>query len=140
MKGSVGGPLAGLAAIMVVASAFVPFWDGAKASELAIRGLWQGYNGLSAASFITSIAMILCIGGVILLGSAVAGSQALSFLGFLWVGGLLALFTSQARASVSVGDFLLNEVDWGFWVAAGGAFIALIAGFISRSVSTEYRH
>ncbi len=140
MKGSVGGPLAGLAAIMVVAAGFLPFWDGAKGYELAIRGLWQGYNGLSAARFITSIALVLCIGGVILLGSAVAGSQALSFLGCFWVFGLLALFTSQARASTSVEDFLLNEVDWGFWVAAGGALLALVAGFIPRSVSTEYRH
>ena len=140
MKGSVGGPLAGLAAILVTASAFLPFWDGAKAYELSIRGLWQGYNGLSTASFITSIAVILCIGGVILLASAVAGSQALSFLGFLWVGGLLAVFTSQARGSTSVGDFLVQEVDWGFWVAAGGVFVALIAAFISRSVSSEYRH
>ena len=140
MKGSVGGPLAALAAIATVVAIFLPFWDGAKPYELAIRGLWQGYAGLSTATFLTSIALILAMGVVMLAGSTVAGSQALSFLGGAWVAALLIVFTSQARGSATIGDFLLHEVDWGFWVAALGAFLALVAACIPRSVSQAYRH
>ncbi len=140
MKGSLGGPLAGLAAIAVTVSMFVPFWEGAPAYELAIRGLWQGYAGLSAATFLTSIAMVLSFGVLILGASTAAGSQVLSFLGFFWVGGLLVVFTQQTRGSQSITDYLANGADWGFWAAAGGAGLALVAGFIPRSVSTDFRH
>ena len=140
MKGSVGGPLAGLAAIAVGVSTVLPFWDGARPYELPMRGLWQGYSGLSTPTFLAWIALPLAIGAVILLGSTVAGSQALSFLGSAWVAGLLVVFTAQARGSSTVGDFLVDEVDWGFWVAAGGAGLALVAACIPRSVSQGYSH
>ena len=139
MKGSVGGPLAALAAVAMTIAAFVPFWDGNKPYELAIRGLWQGYAGLSTSTFFASIALILVGGGIIMFASMAAGSQALSFLGCAWVTALLVVFTEQARGSISTQDFLLHEVDWGFWVAAVGCVLALIAGFISRSVKSDFR-
>ncbi len=139
IKGSVGGPLALLAAIATTVAAFLPFWKGERPYELAIRGLWQGYAGLNPATFLTSLALILVIGGVILLASGVAGSQALSFLGCAWVTALLVLFVRENRGPVSVGDFLLDEVDYGFWIVAGAAALALFAGFIPRTVKDEFR-
>ncbi len=139
IKGSVGGPLSLLASIAVLISVFLPFWDERKPYELAIRGLWQGYAGLSEAAFLASLGLVLLLGSLILLASSVAGSQFLSLLGFVWVGGMLADFVFQTRGSTSVSDFLLNDVDYGFWVAAIGALLALIATFISRSIKDDFR-
>jgi hypothetical protein len=139
MRGSVGGPIAMLAAILAAVSAFVPFWNGAKPYELAMRGLWQGFDGLGKAAFITSLAMILLVGTLIMLASSVAGSQALSFIGFVWLAGFLATFVYRAKGPVSVSDFLVHEVDWGFWVASTAALLALIATFIRRSVKDDFK-
>jgi hypothetical protein len=140
MKGSVGGPIAGLSAILILIAMFVPFWNDTPAYELAIRGLWQGYAGLSAASFLTSLAMVMSFGVLIMIASTFAGSQALSFIGFVWIGGLLALFVQQTLGSATLTDYLTNQADWGFWLAGTAAGLALVAGFIPRSVSQEYRH
>jgi hypothetical protein len=140
MKGSVGAPIAGLSAVLIVVAMFVPFWQGVPAYELAIRGLWQGYAGLSAAAFLTSIAMVMSFGVLIMIASTVAGSQALSFLGSFWIGGLLVIFMEQTRGSASYSDYLVHEADWGYWTAAAAVGLAFIAGFIPRSVSQEYRH
>jgi peptidoglycan biosynthesis protein MviN/MurJ (putative lipid II flippase) len=139
IKGSIGGPIALLAAIAAAVSAFLPFWRDDKAYNLAIRGLWQGYVGLTSATFLTSIAMVLLIGSVILLASSFAGSQILSFLGCVWILGMLVLFVTNSRGSASIGDFLLDEVDYGFWVAAAAGVLALVAAFIPRTVTDTYR-
>lgn len=138
MRGSVGGPIAMLAAILAAVSAFVPFWDGAKPYELALRGLWQGFEGLGEAAFITSLALILLVAALILMASAVAGSQALSFIGFVWLEGFLVTFVYRAKGPVSVEDFLLHEVDWGYWLATTASVLALIATFIRRSVKDDF--
>lgn len=138
MKGSVGGPVALLSAILAAVSAFLPFWGGSRPYELALRGLWQGFHGLSQAAFVTSLALVLLVGALIMLASAVAGSQALSGLGFAWLAGFLGLFVYRARGPVSVSDFLVHEVDWGFWVTVAAAALALIATFIRRSIKDDF--
>jgi hypothetical protein len=115
--------LAGAAGMIV--SAFFDWVRGTSASDIGVRALWSTDLRHSGNNWLTTIAFVMVVLGIVaLIGLAPRSGWLTSLAGALGVAVFVLLLVQLYR-----GDGSVSDLDPGAWIGVAGGFVALIGGF-----------
>lgn len=130
--GGPGNVVAAVAALVLSASAFLP-WTGERAAyDLPLDGLWEGFTVAEAANPAASLMLGLLFVAFVFAISAVSGSRLIAAIGSLLGAGLVAGWVDQSRGRAATLDFLLDSSRPGAWLAALAVLIGLLSALMRR--------
>ncbi|TMK86192.1 MAG: hypothetical protein E6G44_04460 [Actinobacteria bacterium] len=114
----------GGAAGMIV-SAFFDWIRGTSASDIGVRALWTTNLNHNGNDWLTTIAFVMVVLGIVaLIGLAPRSGWLTSLAGALGIAVFVLLLVQLYRGTGSV-----NDLDPGAWIGLAGGVVALIGGF-----------
>ena len=131
-----GRRLAGLAAIVIVAACFLPWWQTSSDLGLPPRS-GNAFDGSGVLVFFAALAIIALLALPYAAGDVPVGlDRPLSFL-ILTVVGWLALAVRQADLALANLDAVFPQRAYGLWIAALGLILLSRAVY---DIARERRH
>lgn len=117
----------------LVVGAFMDWWQGTAGTDLGYKAFYQTTFGTTGSFVQTAGFAMIVLGLVALVGLASASGWLTRLAGALGLVGMV-LFGIQVYRTTN--DFsAFNNVHTGAWLALGGAFVALVGGFLGRPVA-----